>query len=221
MKLEPIILVDSLELLALQISRVKSLSKEINIDFADGIAAPNKTITPEEFFVYNDTAKDNLREKTLDFDLMIKNWAPVIGLLTEKSQTYKIRSAVIHYKYLSFPLPPTPFELGVALDLEDEIDYEKIKAFPLIQIMTVDLGFQGTPFAPQALEKITTLRRLGYTGKIVIDGSVNDKTIGVILNNEGQADVLGVGSFFTLAENPTANFAILEKAIQNKTVSAK
>ena len=221
MKLEPIILVDSLELLTLQISRVKGLSEEINIDFADGIAAPNKTITPEEFFAYNDSAEDNLKDKTLDFDLMIQNWAPVIKLLTEKSRTYKIRSAVIHYKYLSFPLPPTSFELGVALDLEDEIDYEKIKAFPLIQIMTVDLGFQGTPFAPQALEKITKLRRLGYTGKIVIDGSVNDKTIGTILENEGQADVLGVGSFFTRAQNPVANFAILQSAIQNKMAFAK
>ena len=79
----------------------------------------------------------------------------------------------------------TDFNFGVALDLEDGVNINVVKKYPLIQIMTIDLGFQGSPFQPEALAKITTLRQNQYSGQIVIDGGVNDQTLPQILENKG------------------------------------
>ena len=103
--------------------------------------------------------------------------------------------------------------MGVALDLDDQINQKIINQVSLIQIMTIDLGFQGSPFQDEALAKITQLRVGGFEGQIMIDGGVNERTLPVILQNKGLPDVVGVGSYLTKAFSPLENFKILESII--------
>ena len=212
MKIVPIVLAVNESEFEQQFQKVVSLTNQVSIDIADGLAAPNTTLSLEQILKSLRDKGDQLADKKLDFDLMVKDWVPLVETLQKQQNKLKINSVVIHQKYLK-KLPVVDFTLGVALDPDDEISIAKLKRFPLIQIMTIDLGFQGSPFKPETLVKITTLRQNQYAGQIVIDGGVNDQTLPLILENKGLPDILGVGSFLTSAENPQENYNKLEYLI--------
>ena len=62
--------------------------------------------------------------------------------------------------------------------------------------MTVNPGFGGQKLIPGVLNKIRTLRRVldekGLTARLEIDGGVNDRTIGSVI--DAGADVIVAGS---------------------------
>ena len=119
----------------------------------------------------------------------------------------------MHLSVYARPEKPWPFPLGIVLDPEDKVS-TTIHSFPAVQIMTVVPGKQGQSFLPNNLDKITQLRKNGYTGQILIDGSVNAETLKLILQQKYRPDVLNVGSYLVKANNPHEHFQILEKMIQ-------
>lgn len=210
MKIVPIILAHSVEEFQFQADKIADLSNRINIDVSDEIVTKKATLNLEQVLV---EIKNNpkLNTKKLDFDFMVKDWLPLVELLTH-TKDLNINSVVIHQKYLK-KLPFAEFDLGVALDLDDPVNFRQISKFSLIQIMTVELGSQGSSFHPEALTKITELRQNGFDGQITIDGGVSDSTLPLILKNKGLPDIVGVGSFFTKAASPVENCKILESII--------
>ncbi len=84
---------------------------------------------------------------------------------------------------------------------------QKVLSYPAIQIMTISPGPQGQAFEPANLDKIKTLRKNGYKGEILIDGSVNEKSIKLILEKEKVfwPDTLCVGSYLSRAPDSEVN----------------
>lgn len=174
------------------------------IDIADNTLVPNTTTQVEELFqsaFFNEVA-----DIKFDFHLMVSD--PIkhiefIKLLPKK----RVGVVLIHKSvFPSYSLITSHYPLikfGLVLNPEDEvagIEEGLLTALPAIQVMTIKPGFQGSPFIPKMLNKIEQLRKRGYKGEILIDGSVNDKTMPTILALEYKPDVLGIGSFLTKAK---------------------
>lgn len=75
-----------------------------------------------------------------------------------------------------------------------------------ITVMTVQPGFGGQSFMPEALEKIPELRKMFPNAKIELDGGVNLET----LSQCTCADILVAGTAVFGVENPAAAIARLQ-----------
>lgn len=213
MLISPIILAATPEELETQFNKVIHLGNRISIDISDGIYAPHKTVTLIEALAFLEKHKEETKSKVFDFDLMVQNWETLILLLTEAMQFVNVNVVVVHKNV--FKKIPTAFKLGIALDVENGVNIEELKDLPAVQLMMIHLGFQGTAFLPQNVKKIAELRQQNYGGEIIIDGGVTIETIHYFLPPHSQPDILGVGSFFTRAENPLEHLKLLEDAIRN------
>lgn len=94
----------------------------------------------------------------------------------------------------------TKYQIGLVLNPEDDVvsNWETIKQFATVQLMTVYPGAQGTPFVPKTLDKIDELRDCGFSGKIILDGAINDKTLPIILTRKNRPDAVCPGSYFKI-----------------------
>lgn len=171
------------------------------IDIADNTLVPNTTTQIKEL---SQSAFFNLISGTIfDFHLMVSD--PIkhiefVKLLPKK----RVGVILIHnsvfpdYSLLTnhYPL----FKFGLVLNPEDEVEdikQELLEKLPSIQVMTIIPGFQGSSFIEELLTKIEQLRKRGFNKEILIDGSVNERTIPIILSKKEKPDVLGIGSFLT------------------------
>jgi ribulose-phosphate 3-epimerase len=103
---------------------------------------------------------------------------------------------------------------GVALNPHTPVEVlsEIICDLDLVLIMSVNPGFGGQKFIPQAVEKVKKLKTLiqqsGSKALIEIDGGVNLET-GKLLANAG-ADALVAGSFVFNSESPLSTISSLK-----------
>ena len=75
---------------------------------------------------------------------------------------------------------------------QDEIEYI-IEAIDMVLIMTVNPGFGGQAFIPEMLEKISYVRAMLGDRDLEVDGGIDDKTAGDVI--EAGANVLVAGSY--------------------------
>ncbi len=203
------------------ISQIKKLSpyfSRFQIDIADGIFVPNKTVQIEEI-------KDSLIKDSLlfDFHLMVQDYKTVIKKLEKLKKIIKINLILIHFSAISdFVRQPadrisdlSSLPIGLALNPEDQVDdlsrRYNLKQIPAVQIMSVVPGVQGNPFIPDTLKKIEQLRLLGYRNKIFLDGAVNAETLPLINEQKFKPDVVCPGSFLTKAKNLEENVKYLNE----------
>lgn len=209
-----------LQTFEIQIKRLSVYYPRFQIDIADGVFVPNTTIQISDIFHLHTLAKP---ETVYDFHLMVKEPVAHIEMI-KKLQGITLGCVFIHKSVFPdhslitshYPL----FKFGLVLNPKDEVGEitdELIRSLPAIQVMTVNPGFQGSPFIEDSLTKIEQLRKRGYRGEILIDGSVNEKTIPTILSKLYKPDILGVGSYLTRApaEELERRVGYLKRAIHN------
>jgi ribulose-phosphate 3-epimerase len=104
--------------------------------------------------------------------------------------------------------PLTPLSV-----LEDALPY-----LDLVLIMSVEPGYGGQPFIPQALERIARTRRMidaaGSAAELEVDGSINTQTIAAVRASGASIAVVGSSVYsnrFSVAEGVAA----LRKALSN------
>tara|TARA_Y100000310_G_scaffold310802_1_gene356420 strand:+ start:4142 stop:4765 length:624 start_codon:yes stop_codon:yes gene_type:complete len=91
---------------------------------------------------------------------------------------------------------------GIVINPETEV----IEIEPILDqvkevlVMTVHPGFYGSKFVPEALNKVTQLRKLQPNLDIEVDGSINDKTIARA--NKSGANLFVSGSFIMKDPEP-------------------
>lgn len=201
MKIYPSILEKSVDSFWQRLDYLSQFFPYFQIDIADGKFVPNKTIQVDDIISTIKQCSNVTIEKIFcEFHLMVKDYLTEIEKLKKLSQFMKIKKILIHlkvFKYSKFLIPDSKFEIGLVLNPEDDVksNWRIIKQFPTIQTMSVNPGFQGTPFLPETLNKINQLRKLGYKGMISLDGAINDKTLPIILKNKHQPDILFPGSY--------------------------
>lgn len=199
MKILPAILEQSIDSFWQSIKNLYPYFSHFQIDIADNKFVKNKTIQIEKIIASFSNFQLSTANCFFDFHLMVFDYQTEIVKLKELEKSMQIENVLIHLKVIKpdFKAENYQFKLGIVLNPEDKIkpNYNLIKNFPAVQIMSVNPGFQGAEFLPEVLTKINELRNSGYQGKIFLDGGINDKTLPVILKNPHKSDVLCVGSY--------------------------
>ena len=181
----------------------------LQLDIADGILVPNKTVQIEEIIEMIENNEVNIAEDTsFDFHLMVQSYATELQkiqkiaeknikigvILINAKLKPDIKALTAQYPQLTIGLDINP-EVNITV-VEQQYNLSEIKA---IQIMSVNPGFQGSPFLPEVLEKIVQLKNNDYRFPIFMDGGINGNTIPVIMAKEHRPDFLCIGSYLTKA----------------------
>lgn len=203
MNVVPALLEQDVEMQKKQLLSLSRFYSRFQVDIADNIFVPNKTTQIEEL---NDASFFNMASGVVfDFHLMVSDPIKHIETITHLPKK-RVGCVLIHhsvfppYEDLKKAYPTLRF--GLVLNPEDEVSSvpeQLITQLPSFQVMTITPGFQGSSFIEELLIKIEQLRKRGYKGEILIDGSVNEKTLPIILAKEYKPDILGIGSFLTKA----------------------
>lgn len=203
MNVVPALLEQDVEVQKGQLMSLSRFYSRFQIDIADNTFVPNKTTQVDEL---NDSSFFNMAGGAIfDFHLMVSDPMKHITAIRRLPKK-RVGCTLIHHSV--FPLyedlkrlcPAMRF--GLVLNPEDEVSSvpeELLTKLPSLQVMTITPGFQGSSFIEELLIKIEQLRKRGYRGEILIDGSVNEKTLPIILAKEYRPDILGIGSFLTKA----------------------
>lgn len=220
MQIVPAILVKTLEEFYKQINTLLPYYHYFQIDIADGIFVPNKTIQIDNIQKTIQQYNNLTIDLSFDFHLMVKDYKREIKKLVKLKNLIKIKNVFIHDQVVKSPLffqQVRQFNLGLVLDPQDRVE-NTIKKYNLqniysVQIMSVLPGFQGSPFIKDTLIKIEQLRTLGYRNNIFIDGGINEQTIPFILEQKYLPDALCIGSYLTKAENIEAKVKYLKRVL--------
>ncbi len=180
----------------------------IQIDVADGVLVENVTTQIDELLELISPNYIDLDPKTsYDFHLMVKNYKGELAKIAKlKDQQVNVNTVLINASlFPKIDALSKEYNFSIGLDVFPDVQIDDIalhydlKAIKSIQIMTVEPGFQGSPFLPNMLTKIQQLREKGYKQEILIDGGVNDTTIPKINAAKNQPDIICVGSYLTKA----------------------
>lgn len=197
----PALLEQEVELQKTQLLNLSKHYSRFQIDIADNTLVPNTTTQIDELF--RSSFFNSVSHVLFDFHLMVsdpKKHIEMIKLLPKKRVGIILihKSAFPNYQSLTAHYPQLRF--GLVLNPEDDVktlNDDWLRSLPSLQIMTITPGFQGSPFVEESLTKIEQLRKMSYRGEILIDGSVNERTLPIILSKEFKPDVLGIGSYLT------------------------
>lgn len=220
MQTVPSILEKDIGSLISQINKLSFYFSRFQIDIADGIFVPNKTVQIEDILsTMKQWNSEAINKLVFDFHLMVSDFKKDIIKLNQLKKLFNIKNIFIHYstiKNCKLKIADlSPFPIGLTLDPQDQIDdlvrqYD-LNKIPFIQIMSVNPGFQGSPFLDKTLNKIEQLRDIGYRKEIFLDGAVNEKTIPIILSKKYQPDYICPGSYLTKTKTLKENVKYLNK----------
>jgi ribulose-phosphate 3-epimerase len=183
----------------------------LHIDVMDGVFVPNIS-----FGLPVVEAMKRHSKKPLDVHLMIVNPDQYIADFKKVGADYLTVhfEACTHLHRTIQLIHQHEMKAGVALNPHTPVEAlsEIICDLDLVLIMSVNPGFGGQKFIPQAVEKVKKLKNLiqqsGSKALIEIDGGVNLET-GKLLADAG-ADALVAGSFVFNSESPSATISSLK-----------
>ena len=172
----PGIIAKSKEELRKKIERVKRFTSWVHLDVVDGEFAKNHSLD----FDFTLPQQDFQTEA----HLMVKN--PELWITKHGK---KISILIVHFESVSsLPLiirfmQEKQCKIGIAIEPETSVDVLKkyLELIDQVTIMTVHPGFYGSPFIPEQLEKVKTLRKLKPSLDIEVDGGMNPETIKLAL----------------------------------------
>lgn len=180
----------------------------IQLDIADGKLVPNKTVQIEEMVqLFESGSLPEMGRVTFDLHLMVENYHAELKKIQELTEFVNVDAVLINVSLKPdlatlnelYPLFSIGLDINPEIQIEDVAQQYNLSTIPAIQIMSVNPGFQGSPFIPQVLEKFELLRNKNYRGLLFEDGGINDKTIPEIIAQQYKPDFLCVGSFLTKA----------------------
>ncbi len=199
-KVAPSILSADFSRLSDEIKKVEAGGADmLHIDVMDGHFVPNITIGP--------VVVKYIRKATklpLDVHLMIENPQEFIdSFVAAGSDLITVHIETIsksRLKAQGLKLKTKNIKLGLSLNPGTPLS--KIKGVlglvDFILVMSVNPGFSGQAFIPQALSKIKELRSI-YDGDIAVDGGINVETAKKAI--EAGANILACGTYIFGADN--------------------
>jgi ribulose-phosphate 3-epimerase len=205
-KVIPAILTGDPDSLSEGLRQVESFTDEVQIDVMDGIFVPSRSVGAQVL--------SGIKAKLLhEAHLMVTNPDRFAAALRHGGFT----RAVFHIEAAGNPkkviniLRSQGLEVGIALN--PETPNEKILPFlrdiSLVLFLTVDPGFYGSPFIPEVLTKVRSLRANTSSSTIGVDGGINEKNIRKVV--EAGADRIYVGSHVFLTRDPKISYQKLNR----------
>jgi len=170
----------------------------IHFDVMDGVFVPNISFGPKllqdmnkEFNAWYDVHL-MLMDPAKYIDVFAESGANVITVHWESDTFHRsVQQIRKHGLRLGVSLKPaTPAKVLGTLDIVPD----------QVLVMTVEPGFGGQAFMPEMIEKVTDLRKMGYTGEIEVDGGINLENAKLLA--DAGADIFVMGTKFFQSENP-------------------
>ena len=186
----------------------------LHMDIMDGHYVPNFTLGPD--FCAKVGAYSTI---PLDIHLMIENvdsYIPAFGDFPGSLMSFH-PDATYHPLRTINLVRNCGCSPGIALD--PAMSLEQIKPMlvdvDFVLIMTVSPGYAGQKLIPQALDKITELRRWlddnGMPVRIEVDGNASWENLPRMISAGGDIFVTGTSSIFAKGTDPAANLDRLTK----------
>ncbi|CAN5214376.1 hypothetical protein BH09PAT2_BH09PAT2_10490 [soil metagenome] len=208
MNIIPTLLTTTIEEFIIQMDLFQKYYSRIQLDVTDGELVPNMTTQIDEMVELIANKKvEVLPDVSFDFHLMVKDYELALEKIVRLQKLgMKVNLSLINAGlHPDIPTLNPQYQFSIGLDISPNVLIDSIALhydlsyIPSIQIMTVEPGFQGSPFLEEMLKKIEQLRTQGYSGEIMIDGGVNEKTIPIISSKTYTPDYLCIGSYLTKA----------------------
>ncbi|MEN8253151.1 MAG: hypothetical protein ABFQ62_02105 [Patescibacteria group bacterium] len=208
MNIYPSILTDSLQVLQKQLDLVKNNSniEVVQVDIVDGQFADNLTITPLDLL---DADFAGLK---IDLHLMVEEPMDYVYEVVSVKKQLPIRAILSQVEKMSYfedyieEVKKHDWKVGLSLDLHTPLEEVKevLSTLDILQIMTIEAGFQEQDFQEQALEKISVEGRPDSDWKnqnieLIVDGGVKLKHLGQL--KKLGIDGVSVGSALWQAED--------------------
>ena len=197
MKIIPAILAKTFDEFQSMVKKIEPYTDLVHLDIADEGFVPNKTIDGYEELQKIDT------KLNFEIHLMVNNPESVItNWLGTKAIRYLVHSeAITDFDFLINKINVAGREVGCVFN--PKTDYSVIEPYinliSLVQFMTVDPGFYGSPFLPEVLDKIRDFHAK-YSGKTIqVDGGINPDTIKLV--ESAGASCAAVGSYIFQSDN--------------------
>lgn len=208
MKIIPTLLTTTTEEFIEQMELFQKNYSRIQLDITDGKLVPNLTVQIEEMIELIKNGKVTVSPHVIfDFHLMVHNYELELEKIVQLQELgMKVNLSLINADlHPDIPTLNPKYQFAIGLDIFPKVTIDEmarhydLNYVPSIQIMTVNPGFQGSPFLPDMMQKIEQLRTQDYRGEIMIDGGVNHVTIPTITSKAYKPDFLCIGSYLTKA----------------------
>ena len=210
-KVAPSILSADFSCLDREIKKVELAGADmLHIDVMDGHFVPNITIGPVVVKYIH-----RITKLPLDVHLMIKEPQKFIAdfvragsnMITVHIETIS-RAGIKKWKA---KLEKKNIKLGISLNPDTPLSRIKdaLKFADFVLVMSVYPGFSGQEFIPAVLPKIKHLHAI-FDGDIAVDGGVNDKVAGKLI--QAGANILAAGSYVFGAKNTRLEIERLRNA---------
>lgn len=194
-------------ILTADFSKLKEELKSINnadyihIDIMDGHFVPNISFGPYITSIIAETC-----DKPLDTHLMVTNPVDWIEKFAVKNTKY----ITVHYEsndYLKAIelIKKANIKSGISIKPKTKVNEIKhlLPMIDLVLIMSVEPGFGGQAFMPNALDKIKQLvqirKELNLDFIIEVDGGINEQTIDLV--KDAGVDMVVAGSYIFNKDN--------------------
>ena len=200
-KVVPAILTEDLEELVTMVHQSEGFASYVQFDIMDGKFVPSRSITYKHLAALN-----------LNFE-----WEAHLMVDSPESYLEGFRSAgtkrvVFHYEAALSPKDiisrarKLGLEVGLAINPETPVTdvLPLINALDSILILTVNPGFYGSKFIPEALEKIAGIRNARPGIEIGVDGGIKESNIARVAR--AGPDAICVGSAIFLQPQPGESF---------------
>ncbi|MDD5120502.1 MAG: ribulose-phosphate 3-epimerase [Candidatus Omnitrophica bacterium] len=199
-RIAPSILSADFSKLGSELKKVENAGADlIHVDVMDGHFVPNITIGPVVVKYMRKATKLDL-----DVHLMIENPAKYVDAFVKAgSDMITVHIETVTFKELvaiARKLKSKGIKLGISLNPATPLVSIKktLGIVDFVLIMSVNPGFGGQAFMPQAIDKIRQLRLL-FNKDIFVDGGINDITAKIV--KDAGANVLVAGSYIFGAKN--------------------
>jgi len=185
--------------------------KSIDIDIAERPFVEHETLTLDEVL-----AKTEYPQINFGWHLMLARPGKEVEQITKfyRGSPHQFRIYVHQEADIGFLKTLDLFALNIGITLKEQTALRGLdfyQQFPEVQLMTVEIGFQGGKFDSEAIQKVEDLRAMGYTGKISLDGAVNLQTAKHL--REYDINRVSVGSYFQKSENLDLDWQKLNLAL--------
>jgi len=200
LKIAPSILSADFGCLALELKKVENAGADlIHVDVMDGHFVPNITIGPVVVKYMRQATKLDL-----DVHLMIENPAKYLDAFVKAgSDMITVHIETVSPRELADmarKLKNRGIKLGISLNPSTPIVRVKniLNIVDFVLVMSVNPGFGGQAFIPQAVNKIRQLRAI-FNKDIAVDGGINNLIAKQV--KEAGANILVAGSYIFGAKN--------------------
>lgn len=185
------------------INTVKDTVEWMQLDVMDGEFVPNTSLNFEMIL-----PSTNCRYEA---HLMINN--PEIWI---KKYHAKVDTILVHIESAENPEEIIKLvkgynkKIGFALNPKTAINeiIPYLNEIDEVLVMTVEPGYYGSPFVPEALEKVKKFRELSSTIDIEVDGGITDKTIA--LAKKAGANLFISGSYMVKSNDINGAYQTLK-----------